>query len=135
MGWLFGHRFLLLTHTGRRTGLKRQTVLEVMEYHREEREAIVMSGFGRNAGWLLNIQASPNPQVTIGREHFTACFRFLDEDEAAGVLERYERKNRLFIFVVRYVLSRLLGWKYTGSEAERHRVVEQLPLIGFRPQR
>jgi deazaflavin-dependent oxidoreductase (nitroreductase family) len=133
MGWLVGHRFLLLTHTGRRTGLKRQTVLEVMEYHWQEREAIVMSGFGRDAAWLRNIQDGPNPQITMGREHFTASFRFLNEDEAAGVLERYERKNRQFVFVVRYVLSRLLGWKYAGSEAERHRVVEQLPLLGFRP--
>jgi hypothetical protein len=32
LGWLLGHRFLLLTHTGRRSGLRRQTVLEVMEY-------------------------------------------------------------------------------------------------------
>jgi hypothetical protein len=33
--WLFGERSLLLTHTGRRTGLRRQTVLEVVEYWNE----------------------------------------------------------------------------------------------------
>jgi hypothetical protein len=27
LGWLFGHRCLLLAHTGRRSGLRRQNVL------------------------------------------------------------------------------------------------------------
>jgi len=32
LGCLLGNRLLLLTHTGRGTGLRRQTVLEVVEY-------------------------------------------------------------------------------------------------------
>ena len=46
LGWLFGRRCLLLTHIGRRTGLKRQTVLEEVEYRSEGPEAVVVSGFG-----------------------------------------------------------------------------------------
>ena len=65
-GWLLGHRFLLLIHVGRRTGLCRHTVLEVMEYRREGPEAVVMSAFGRTADWLRNIEAIPNPRVVIG---------------------------------------------------------------------
>ena len=42
-GWLLGHRFLLLIHVGRRTGLRRCTVLEVLEYRKEGSEAVVMS--------------------------------------------------------------------------------------------
>jgi len=34
LGCLFGHRFLLLTHIGRRTGKRFQTVLEVMNTER-----------------------------------------------------------------------------------------------------
>jgi hypothetical protein len=30
LGWLLGHRFLLLTHVGRKSGLQRRTVLEVV---------------------------------------------------------------------------------------------------------
>ena len=55
---MLGHRFLLLIHVGRRTGLRRHTVLEVMEYRREGPEAVVMSAFGRNADWLRNIGGS-----------------------------------------------------------------------------
>ena len=45
-GGLLGHRLLLLIHIGRRTGLRRHTVLEVLEYRKEGPEAVVMSAFG-----------------------------------------------------------------------------------------
>ena len=46
LGFLLGHRFLLLTHTGRRSGLLRRTVVEVVSYDRRyqwnpERRAFV----------------------------------------------------------------------------------------------
>ena len=50
LGWLLGHRLLLLTHIGRRTGLRRQTVLEVVEYRKEIPEAVVVNGFGPRFG-------------------------------------------------------------------------------------
>lgn len=31
LGWILGERFLLLTHTGRKSGLVRQTVIEVYD--------------------------------------------------------------------------------------------------------
>lgn len=134
LGRLLGHRFLLLTHTGRHTGLPRQTVLEVMEYREEIPEAIVMSGFGRNSDWLRNIEATPNPQITIASQNFPATFRFLSEDEAVAVVKNYERRNWLAAGMVRAVLSRLLGWKYSGSDEDRHKLVRQLPVLGFRPR-
>ena len=66
LGPLFGKRFLLLTHTGRRTGLRHQVVLEVMEYREKGPEAVLMSGFGRNSDWLRNIETTPNEEVVIG---------------------------------------------------------------------
>ena len=46
LGWLFGHRLLLLAHFGRRSGLRRQTVLEVVEYRKQGPEVVVANGFG-----------------------------------------------------------------------------------------
>ena len=48
-GWLLGHRFLLLTHRGRKTGRVHQTVLEVIAYDSATRESIVLSGWGERA--------------------------------------------------------------------------------------
>lgn len=139
LGRLLGKRFLLLTHWGRRTGLRHQTILEVMEYrdaggNKKTPEIIVMSGFGRNAGWLRNIEASPAAEITIQSQHFNAAHRFLDEDEAIAVVHNYERKNRFIAPIVRSVLSRLLGWRYGGSESDHRRLVAQLPLIAFWPR-
>ena len=130
-GWLLGHRFLLLIHVGRRTGLRRRTVLEVMEYRKEGPEAVVMSAFGRNADWLRNIEATPGPEVVIASQHFVAAHRFLEEEEAMRVITGYERRNWFIGPIIRAVLSRLLGWRYDGSESARRRLVAQLPLIAF----
>ena len=133
-GWLFGNRFMLLVHEGRRTGRRYETVLEVMEYRKEGPEAIVMSGFGPDANWLRNIQASPIFEVAIGSQRFSAAYRILGEDEAIGVITGYERRHWLAAPIVRGALSRLLGWKYRGSDSERRRLVRQLPLVAFRPR-
>jgi deazaflavin-dependent oxidoreductase (nitroreductase family) len=134
LGPLFGKRFLLLTHTGRRTGIRHQTVLEVMEYREAGPEAVVMSGFGRNSDWLRNIEKTPNEEVIIVSRHFQASHRFLAEEEAVNVVRNYERRNRLVASLVRWVLSRLLCWQYRGSTDDRRRLVGQLPLIAFRPR-
>lgn len=133
LGWLFGHRFLLLTHVGRRSGNQFQTVLEVLEYCKEAREAVVMSGFGRKANWLRNIEANSAAEIDIASEHFAAEFRFLGEEEAVRVVAGYEQRNRFGRPILRHVLSRLLGWNYRGSEMDRRRLIQQLPLIAFRP--
>lgn len=133
LGWLLGRRFLLLSHVGRRTGRNFQTVLEIMQYRDIGPEAVVMSGFGPRSDWLLNIEAGPAPEVTIGRQHFTAFYRFLDEEEAVRVVAEYEHRNRLLAGILRWVLSRLLGWRYRSSDADRRKLVRQLPLLGFRP--
>ena len=132
-GWLLGHRFLLLIHVGRHTGLRRHTVLEVMGYRQEGPEAVVMSAFGRNADWLRNIKATPSPEVVIGSQHFVAAHRFLDEEEAIRVITGYERRNWLIAPIIRAVLTRLLGWPYDQSQGAHRRLVAQLPLVAFRP--
>lgn len=123
---------MLLIQTGRRSGLRRETVLEIMEYRNQGPEAVVMSAFGPHADWLRNIEANPFPEVVIGRERFVAVYRVLGEQEAMVVVIGYERRNWLVTPIVRSVLSRLLGWRYRGSEADRRRLVAQLPLVAFR---
>jgi deazaflavin-dependent oxidoreductase (nitroreductase family) len=133
--WLFGKRLLLLTHTGRRTGLGRQTVLEVVEYRNEGPEVIVANGFGPDSDWLCNIQAKSDEEVTVGRQHFVASHRFLGEGEATKVIERYEQRNRFIAPIVRAGFTWLLGWRYRASEGDRRRLVSQIPLLAFRPRR
>jgi deazaflavin-dependent oxidoreductase (nitroreductase family) len=138
MGWLFGKRLLLLTHTGRRTGLRRQTVLEVVEYRMNGPEVVVANGFGPGSNWVRNIEASSGgdksgEEVTVGSQHFVASHRFLGEEEATKVIQGYEHRNRFIAPIVRRGFSWLLGWQYRGSDSDRQKLVRQLPLIAFRP--
>jgi deazaflavin-dependent oxidoreductase (nitroreductase family) len=133
-GWLLGHRFLLLAHRGRRTGRVYRTVLEVVAWDAETHEAVVMSGFGQGAQWYRNILASNPLEVRIGRRRFAPEARRLDVDEAARVLAVYERNNRIAARVIRAVLSKLAGFRYDGSDAARRRLVQELPLVAFRPR-
>ena len=134
LGWLFGKRLLLLTHIGRRTALRRQTLLEVVEYRKDGPEAIVANGFGPECDWVRNIEARPGEEVTVGSRHFAAVHRYLWEEEAMDVIRSYEYRNRFIAPIVHAGFSWLLGWKYHGDENERRRFVQQIPLIAFRPR-
>ena len=46
LGWLLGERFLLLTHTGRISGERRQAVLEIIRVDKTKPTYYVASGFG-----------------------------------------------------------------------------------------
>ena len=66
-GWLFGHTFLLVTHAGRKTGRRRETVAMVLKYDPQTKEAIICSAWGPNTDWIRNIRARPALQIQIGR--------------------------------------------------------------------
>lgn len=134
LGVLLGHRFLLLVHTGRKTGRRRETVLEVVRYDPTTSESVVAAGWGRRTGWLHNVEAGLAHEVRTGRTRFAPVYRILPPDEAEWTFADYERRNRLIGPVVRAVLSRLLGWHYDGTTAARRKAVEQLSIVGFRPR-
>ncbi len=132
-GWLLGHRFLRLTHIGRRSGKRYQTVLEVIGTRVPAEEVIVIAGLGPSADWYRNIEAAPAVEVALGGRRFRPAHRTLSEAEAVEVLADYEHRNRWATPVVRRVLTWLVGWSYDGSDAARRRLAHELPLIAFRP--
>jgi deazaflavin-dependent oxidoreductase (nitroreductase family) len=62
-GWVFGGRFLMLTHIGRVTGKPRNVALEVVRNDAKSNTFYVASGWGEKSDWLLNIQKNPNVSV------------------------------------------------------------------------
>jgi deazaflavin-dependent oxidoreductase (nitroreductase family) len=134
LGFLLGHRFLVVVHEGRRSGRRYETPLEVVRYDPVSREATVVAGWGRRTAWLHNVEAGLAREIWIGRARYAPLVRHLDVNEAAAVLERYERHSGLPRPLVRAVLSRLLGWRFDGGVDARRRAAEQLPMVAFRPQ-
>ena len=133
VGWVLGRRFLRLAHTGRRSGKRYATVLEVVRFDPGVPEFVVVSGFGQGADWLRNLEAGGPAEVTVGRSTFAACHRRLTLEQAVAVFGAYERRHRALGPVLRRVLSRLLGWPYDGSVEARRRMAGQLPLVALRP--
>jgi deazaflavin-dependent oxidoreductase (nitroreductase family) len=72
LGWLLGQRFLLLTHTGRKSGKTYHTVIEVVNYDPETDIYTVASGWGESADWYRNILKTPGVTVQVGRKKFKA---------------------------------------------------------------
>lgn len=134
LGWLLGKRFLCLTHVGRKSGREYRTVLEVIGFRPETDEVLAIAGLGPSSDWYRNIQVSPAVRVTLGRRRFTPEHRVLDEVEAAEAIADYERRNAVLRPVLHPVLSKLLGWRYDGSDQARRRLVRELPIVAFRPR-
>lgn len=91
LGGLLGRRFLLLEHRGRRSGLRRRTVLEVVD--REGATPVVVSGYGRRSDWLANVRADPAVTVTWGHRRFAARARIVGHSEAVAAFDRYRKAH------------------------------------------
>jgi deazaflavin-dependent oxidoreductase (nitroreductase family) len=133
-GWLLSERLLCVTHVGRKSGRQYRTVLEVVGTKPTAGEFMVIAGFGPSSDWYRNIAAHPACEVVVGRHRFAPQHRVLVEAEAVQVIADYERRNRWIRPIVRFLLSRLLGWRYDGSQEARERLVHQLPVVAFRPR-
>jgi deazaflavin-dependent oxidoreductase (nitroreductase family) len=130
-GRLLGHRFLLLTHSGRKSGRLYRAFLEVVRWDPAKEEAVVMSGLGNRAAWYLNALAGGAQEVQIGDRRFQPVVRPLEPQEAERVFAEYERHSRLVALALRPLLSRLAGFRYDGSRAARMRLVETLPMMAL----
>ncbi|ORA18298.1 nitroreductase family deazaflavin-dependent oxidoreductase [Mycobacterium asiaticum] len=108
-GALFGSRMLMLEHVGRKSGLPRHVVLEVVG-HPQPDTYIVPSGFGAKAQWFRNIQANPKVRVFVrSRAPATATARVLSEAEADGILAEYQRRHPRAWQQFQHVLEETLG--------------------------
>ncbi len=130
LGWLLGHRFLLLTHRGRKSGAPRQTVLEVVRYDPARRESAVVSAYGDRADWYQNILASPPIEVQTGRDRYAPRYRLLAPDERLTALSAYRKRYpRAFAAVMRF-----LGFAYDGTESGLPSLADQVIMVAFRPR-
>ncbi|MGE5252049.1 MAG: nitroreductase family deazaflavin-dependent oxidoreductase [Bacteroidota bacterium] len=91
LGWLLGERFLMLTHQGRKSGLPRQTVIEVVQHDRKTDTYYVVSGWGSKADWYQNVEKNPNVLVHAGRRTLKATAEPVPLERAIGILRAYAR--------------------------------------------
>ncbi|MGV0836946.1 nitroreductase family deazaflavin-dependent oxidoreductase [Mycolicibacterium thermoresistibile] len=127
-GALLGSRMLMLEHIGRKSGARRQVVLEVID-HPEPDVYIVASGFGTRAQWFRNITADPNVRVQVGsRAPVAATARILDQQDADRALATYRARHPRAWAQLRGVLEQTLGEPITDTNTA-------LPMVELRMHR
>jgi len=129
LGWIFGHRALLLTHRGRKSGLLHETALEVIRYERATDTSIVISAWGERSDWFRNIRHSPALQVETGGRRYVPEQRVLTTDEAVRELERYIIEHR----IAAKILERVFGFQITAGDEQRRAFAETVRMVAFRP--
>ena len=67
LGWVFGHRRVLLEHRSRSTGRIVRTVVAVERWDPSRRRLVLVPD-GAPAGWYRDVLASPRVRVTVAGE-------------------------------------------------------------------
>ncbi len=130
MGWLLGKRFLMLTHTGRKSGVERFTVLEVVDHDPDAGTYFVASGWGDKAQWLQNVEANPSAEITIGmkRTHVTAVRMSRQQSELVFI-----RYADIHPTAFKKLVKFMTGEEVEPDEAGARKLAETVPVVALKP--
>jgi deazaflavin-dependent oxidoreductase (nitroreductase family) len=127
LGPLLGRRVMLLTHTGRVSGLRRRAVVEVVL--RDERGYVAASGFGSRADWYRNVMADPRVTVQVGGTIVEATATPVDREEGAEIMARYAPRHP----TAARRLCRIMGFAVDGGVEDYREVGRRVPFVRFTP--
>lgn len=93
LGGLLGHRVVLLTHTGRKSGMPRQVVLEVVGHGDEPGSYVIASGYGERSQWYRNIVATPAVHYQVGARKYAGEAVPFSPEESGRRLADYAARH------------------------------------------
>ena len=129
LGGLMGERFLRLTHPGRKSGLQRQNVLEVVHRQANSNTYYVASGYGEKSDWCRNISQNPQVGVQVGRRAWAASAERLPPEQAEEVILAYARRYPRAL----KQLARLMGYQIDANEDDYRALGRMLPIFALVP--
>ncbi|MCB9106062.1 MAG: nitroreductase family deazaflavin-dependent oxidoreductase [Anaerolineales bacterium] len=130
LGWLLGDRFVMLQHTGRKSGLPRYTVVEVVRHDQTSDEVIIASGWGEKSDWFQNIQKTPAVTLSLGRRRWPAQANRLPVVEAAQELADYARRHPT---AFANLSKMMIGRQLEATDADCRLLAESAPLVRLVP--
>lgn len=127
------HSMLLLTTTGRRTGLPRRTALTFQPL---DGHYLVLAGMGTRSDWYRNLLARPRVEVRIGARSFAAeAEPVLDPARrrtlATGISAHWDRFGPPR--PARWLLRRFANFDYDAEIAYALAHAEDLPMVELVP--
>ena len=128
LGGLLDNRFMLIIHTGRRSGLPRRTVVEVVRYDRQSRVYYAVSGWGERADWYKNVRANPNVLIGVGGCLFKARAESVPLQESIRIIDAYAAQHPV---AFRELSGLLLGERLLPGHDALQRLAEKMPMVAF----
>jgi deazaflavin-dependent oxidoreductase (nitroreductase family) len=127
LGILFGDRFVMIEHIGRKSGERHFSVVEVAGHL--SKEWVCTSGTGPHADWYRNLRAGGLEAVWVRSRRHRATVRFLDATEASRVMGAYERAHPK----TAAKLYSMMGVSYDGTDEGRVKMMAKIPMVAFSP--
>jgi deazaflavin-dependent oxidoreductase (nitroreductase family) len=128
LGGLLGKRFLLLEHIGRKSGLIRKAVLEVIRYDEFQDVYYVVSAFGDRSDWYRNIIKNPDVRIQVGRMWRMAHAQVLASDRSEKEILSYAKRNPK---IFRALAERLLGYEVGESDQDLIHLARQFIVVSI----
>ena len=130
-GWerLVGAQWMLIAATGRKSGKRRETMVDVMHYDAATDTYYIEAAYGSRADWYRNIQANPHFEAQVGRRKFHASASPLTTGNAGEMIVQFFRRKPAY---TRSVMA-LVGIKFEG-ENELRALGSKLTLIAVQPE-
>jgi deazaflavin-dependent oxidoreductase (nitroreductase family) len=131
LGWVLGSRFLMLTHTGRKSGKRRHVVVEVVDHDEASDIFYIASGWGERSDWFQNIQKNPETEVHVAGRHLTTLAERLSVDEAEKRMGTYARKHP---FAFGQLSGFMLGEHLDPTADNARHIAEKIPMVALLPR-
>ncbi len=127
LGPLFGKRLLLLNHTGRFSGLRRQVALEVVSRERDGGRLswTIAAGFGPASAWYQNLRHYPRTTIQCGNRRYAVTAHFLPPEDGGAIMARYAPEHPR---LARRLCS-FMGFEVDGSEAAYRQAGRRIPFV------
>ncbi|MFN2144277.1 MAG: nitroreductase family deazaflavin-dependent oxidoreductase [Anaerolineales bacterium] len=129
LGGLLGQRFLLLNHIGRKSGLPRQAVVEVVIHEKETNTYFINAGFGAKTQWLQNLQAQPDVSIQVGWRKWDVRAEVLTPEEGGEVFRKFCDGKRFAP-----IYAKALGFEVDGTLEDYYDMGTQMIFIALRPR-
>ncbi len=131
LDFMLGDRFLMLTHTGRKSGLPRRTVIEVVQHDEAIDTYYVVSGWAEKSDWYQNIRKTPQVKVQVRGRKFQSQAEFISQEKAIDILQTYARKHPVAFSELSGIF---LGERLKPNGDAPEQIAKKIPMVAFRPK-
>lgn len=130
LGWLLPDRFMLLHHVGRKSGLPREAVVEVVRHDSETGDYYICSGFDEKSQWYQNLAAHPDVSIQVGNKEMQVHSERISADEGSAEMLDYAHRHP----GAAKKLAGYMGFPEDGSQQTYRAAGQALPFLRLTPR-